>query len=459
MRRLLIALPLIAAGCRNHAEYVPDLIESQLAAVAPEHVESGIVPCEFNAKVADGPVDLPALWNLALAHNPALREASAMVEEARGRVIQAHKYPNPRVAYNSDEVFSSVDRRGNQTVQLSQEIVTAGKRQLDIAVTSQDFDAARVALLGRKFEVLTRIRRAYYDYLALAYTLQVSREAVASLEKSLELTRQLVEKAKTRPRSDLLRIQALLDEALINQRRILTNLEAAWRELAAEVGVPSLPRPADTEALPPTVPGWELERINQRVQSSNTLLRQAALEAESARLVFERARAEAIPNVNVGAGYIRSFIDQDAGAVFSVETHLPIWDRRQGHIHEARANWARAQAALRTLSTRLSRDTAEAFARYEGARQQVERLTVRVLPQLVESLQQVREGYQAGTAGITFADVQLAIEALNDVRLRLAQAKRELWQAVADLQGLMQLDLGEEALPLLPAPEGCPAPK
>ena len=45
-------------------------------------------------------------------------------------------------------------------------------------------------------------------------------------------------------------------------------------------------------------------------------------------------------------------------------------------------------------------------------------------------------------------DVLLAEQALNDTRLRLAEARRDLWRAVADLEGLMQLDVGEELCPL-----------
>src|SRR5260370_30807947 len=43
--------------------------------------------------------DLAALWNLAVVNNPALREAAAEVDASRGRLLQAGKYPNPRVAY------------------------------------------------------------------------------------------------------------------------------------------------------------------------------------------------------------------------------------------------------------------------------------------------------------------------------------------------------------------------
>jgi cobalt-zinc-cadmium efflux system outer membrane protein len=442
MRRGVPLFLLLAAGCRS-AEQVPHLVEAEVAAIAPVKAEPCVVPCAAAAPAPAGPLDLAALWALALANNPSLREAAAAAEAARGKLVQSAKYPNPRVTYHDEEIGSFEGPPGNLTVEVSQEIVTAGKRRLDVAANQRNLDATMVALLGRKFEVLTRVRRAYYEYLGLAFTLQVNREVVRSLEEGVEVTRKLVEDAKTRPRTDLLRLQALLDQAKINLVRTQTNLDAAWKQLAAEVGVGSLPAPAGGDDLPGAAPAWRAEAVTERVLAANSELRQASLEAERARLEYERARAEAVPNVTVGGGYIRGFVEHTAGGVINVETAIPVWDRKQGLIHEARARWAQAQAAERAAENRLRRDAAEAFAREQGGREQVERLTRVVLPRLEESLDLVRKGYQAGAKDLTFADVQLAVEALNDARLKLADARRELWRAVADLQGLMQLDLCE----------------
>ena len=52
--------------------------------------------------------------------------------------------------------------------------------------------------------------------------------------------------------------------------------------------------------------------------------------------------------------------------------------------------------------------------------------------------------YQAGSTQATFSDVLMSQQGLNGTRLTLAEARRSLWQALADLQGLMQIDLDEE---------------
>jgi cobalt-zinc-cadmium efflux system outer membrane protein len=456
LRRALTVL-ILAAGCKSTRLEVPLAVERDLevaaAARAPDVAPCAAAPAPHLA----GPITLPVLWGVALARNPSLREAGADLEAARGRLLQAGLYPNPRVVYNQDTIGSRLARQGNITLQVNQEILTAGKFKLDVAVAEREAAASGVGLVGRKFEVLTRVRRTYYDYLGLRYLLEVNGQTVALLERGVAVTRQQVEKAKTRPETDLLRARALLDEARINQGRARDALEGAWRQLAAEVGVPDLPEPVEFPPLAETPPALEDGAILERVLGSNTALKQAAVEAERAGLAVKRAKATAVPNVILGAGYNADNTDQTAGAVVNVETAIPVWNCQQGAIREAEARHAGALAAVRTAENRLARETADALARYKAARRQVEQLRDDVLPRLQRSLELLLKAYQAGSAQVTFADVLTTEQNINSTRLTFAEARRALWLAVADLEGLMQLDV-DEALAMLAgaAPEHPP---
>jgi cobalt-zinc-cadmium efflux system outer membrane protein len=393
-------------------------------------------------------VDLASLCRLALANNPELREAAAEVEEARGRRTQAAKIPNPSITYNEYSLGSRDSPFGSISLEMNQEIPTAGKRRLDMAVASQGTRIACTALAGKRFEVLTAVRRAYYDFLAANESVVVLGENVATLQESVRLTRKLVEEPKTLPRADLLRAEGMLAQGRILRERAEVARASAWRQLAAAVGVPGLPPPAAAPDLPAWVPDWDEQAVLQRVLAVHTDLREAAQEAERARLEWQRARAEAVPNVQVGGGYIRDFVLEGAsGGIVSVGTSLPVWDRQRGEIYAAQARWARAEAARQTTANRLSRETAEAFGRYLGARRQVERLTREALPALEESLRQIAATYEAGKNPEGFVDVQTATETLNEARTTRAEARRALWEAVADLQGLMQFGPGEDRCP------------
>jgi outer membrane protein, heavy metal efflux system len=447
MRWLAVFLFAAAAGCQAFRSAGCCDVEAQVAAAAPLTPQPQPLPCPVPSPPAPETLDLQALWNLALAYNPALRESGAAVEAARGRQIQAGKYPNPTVSYEEEDLGTSRAPAGTIRIQIAQEIITGGKRHLDIAIAARATDAAFVALLGQKYDILTRIRRAFAEYLAWDRTVAVNEAVVKVLERGRDITRQLVETAKTRPRSDLLRVEALLEEARINLQHSRISRQAAGRQLAAEVGVPELPLPARVGDFPEPPREWEAEAVLRRVLSVHADIRRAAVEVERNRLALERARAEVRPNVTVGGGFSRNFPENEAGAVVSLQTRLPLWDRRQGDILAAQANLAQARAALQGTATRLSRDTAEALGRYRSARHQLDRLTDQVLPRVRESVQLIQEGYAKGVAQYTFADILSAEQSLNDTELRVAQTRRELWRAVADLQGLMQLDVGEDLQP------------
>jgi cobalt-zinc-cadmium efflux system outer membrane protein len=454
MRRMLVVLVLACTGCRHCGPDVPARVETAIASVAQAHAVPDILPCSAALAAPPGPpgpVDLPSLWQMALAHNPALREAAAELEAQHGKLIQARLYPNPQLIFQESTFGNSREPPGQVQVEVSQKILTAGKFSLDQAIAGRGVDAATTALLGRKFSVLTRIRHAYNDYLGWRGIVAAHDQVVDALRQGVEMTRKLVEEVQSRPRTDLVRLQALLTEAQVNRDASATFMTAAWRELAAEVGVPCLPPPAVAADNGGPALHWCAEDVRQRVLAVHSDLKQAALEADRARLEVQRARAEAVPNVTVGGGYSHDYLERVEGAIVSVQTTLPLWDCRQGQIHEARARMARAEAALRSAENNLTRDAAEAFGRYEAARQQVNRLTSEVLPALEESLNLLRRGYQVGR-DVTFLDVMTAQISLNETRLKIAEARRNLWLAVADLQGLMQLDLNEE----LAAAERCP---
>ena len=126
MRGFCLILVLVIVGCRNCQLDVPLDVEMHVMAVASTPATADISP--LPAATAEPPwtgaVDLPTLWNLALANNPALRETGAELEVARGKWIQASKYPNPRIAYEQEELGTSRNSSGALRLEVTQEIVT-----------------------------------------------------------------------------------------------------------------------------------------------------------------------------------------------------------------------------------------------------------------------------------------------------------------------------------------------
>ena len=137
-----------------------------------------------------------------------------------------------------------------------------------------------------------------------------------------------------------------------------------------------------------------------------------SLEAEKAKgdAEVDLARAGQIPNVTVEIGYQRenSAIDVNGeeikdgiisvGMKFSVP--IPLFDRNQAGIREARAK--KESAVSRYLFTRLSieREVESAYARLTSAEKSVSIYGKDIIPQLEENLKLIQEAYRIGEVGI-----------------------------------------------------------
>ena len=454
---VITLLAVSVAGCRTCCPPVEPCIEARVAHVAYVSATSEPLLPTPSPPILPNQPQLPDLWNLAIETNPALRESAADLEAARGRLLQSSLYLNPDFTYTETGLGDSRNAAGTLNLLLRQEIITAGKRRLDITSAARGTDVAYLGLVNRKFDVLGRIRRAYFDYVALGHILDVNDEVVASLARDTETTRKLVEDVKSRPPVDLVRMQALLEDS--KAALVLTEaaFAASWKQLAAEVGVPELAQPPMRPPFFEVLPDLEESFVAERVQSANTELKQLAMQIEQARAQLARAEVAAVPNVTLGAGYQNNFTVSQPGAIVSAQVPLPLWDRKQGLVRETQARLMQSTAVLRSAETRLSRDTANAFGRYRGFKEQEDRLSRKVLPLLEEGLKAVQDLYAGGDPKRSFADVLLAQQNLNSTKLRRADVRRSLLQAYADLQALMQLDVDENPSSA-PEPEELPPP-
>src|SRR4051812_15773490 len=131
VRMLRPLVPLFAIvlviGCQSAPSPLPALIEGNVIGLAPRGAIVEIIPSQAAAPLPSiDRLDLHALWELTLSHNPALREAAADVEAARGRWVQAGLSPNPPSRYNPDTIGPNTAPQGNYPFEVAQEIVTAG---------------------------------------------------------------------------------------------------------------------------------------------------------------------------------------------------------------------------------------------------------------------------------------------------------------------------------------------
>ncbi len=102
---------------------------------------------------------------------------SLAVEAARGRAHQAGLYPNPFVALTWDELNDRTGRSGVNTLPLvTQEIVMGRKLKLSRAAAEREVEQASWSVMAERYAMLSEIRTAYFDVLALQERVRLLRE-------------------------------------------------------------------------------------------------------------------------------------------------------------------------------------------------------------------------------------------------------------------------------------------
>jgi cobalt-zinc-cadmium efflux system outer membrane protein len=385
---------------------------------------------------------LSRLLDLAAANNPELAVARARADAARGQLIQAGLYPNPVVAPGVEELGNKDGRAGIPGIAFEQEIVTAGKLRLAQAAAAYGVAAADWQATTRWFEVVTRVRQAYYEALTANREVETSELAVKIAQEGLDAVRKL-EKAGVRARPDVLRALVEADQNRVRLQAAQQRQQAALRLLAAAIGLPALPSGPLVGSIEQPAPIYAYQATLETVLVGSSEVQAAQAEIQRAEQSLLRARAERIPNVRV---HVRPGYSQPDRNSFEVNLEsavtLPLFNRNQGNIFVAEADLRRATAEARAIELRLTERLATAFQRYKAANQQVEIYEKQILPNADEALRLVRLGYERGDPKYDYTAVLEAQRTLVQARLLDVQARGELWRAASEIAGLLQDDAG-----------------
>jgi len=379
-----------------------------------------------------GVVGLPELERLALERHPRLALAELAVEQARGRAVQAGLYPNPVFTFFGDEIGDRAGPPGILSPFFTQEILTAKKRPLARAAAGREVDQACLLVALERFALLTAIRQAYVQVLEVRARIEMAEEATRGGEAALANAALLVKANKLTPYDQgLIEVEVLRYQGVLDAAR--QELGPALRRLAAVVGADVAG--ALTGSLESPLPDYDTERVARAVLVVSPELQSARIGVDRARLLLARAQAEAVPNVTIGAGYVRQNQNRSDDVSVQLGVPIPVFNRNQGNVRAAHAAFASAGQEVTRVELDLSERTAAALKDYAGARRKAEVYRDRLLPRARANVELGRLAREAGE--IDLLKGLEAYRALNDARQTYVSALAEAWRAAAALSGLL----------------------
>ena len=441
------------AGC---AHYQPQPLSprASLAGFESRSLDAAGLRTFLAANEATAPApgaawDLRTLTLAAVYYQPALAEARARLLAAQANRITAAERPNPllSIAPAHDAPVPGAVHPWIVPLSFDWPIETAGKRGYRIAQARHLAAAQRWDLAGTVWEVRSRLRAALLGIYAarrseslLAREESTRRQAVRLLEGQLA--------AGYVSSYEVAQARIELDRAILSRQAAASQLEQSRIALAGALGVP-LDALDGTKLSLADLRAFPLELTRPRVRQQALLGRadvRAALEryaASQSALQLEIARQW--PDVDLGPGF--AWNEQLAGDrewELGLSLPLPVRNRNQGPIAEARARRALAAAHFLTVQTTAVTRIDAALAGYESARGQL--MTAdSLLGDLERELRSIDAQVSAGELQpLEGVNARLAYEA--GARNRL-DALIRAQQALGRLQDAMQSPLTLRRIP------------
>ncbi|MGI9471718.1 MAG: TolC family protein [Rubripirellula sp.] len=378
---------------------------------------------------------LESLESIALSANPSIQRASAIVGAARARALQVGLRPNPEVGIDFQQLGSDglAEQYG---VLVRQEMVRSQKLDLNRSVALHRAAVLEQQLVAQRQRVLTDVRIAYVRALRAERQVTLSGQIAEIARQGVTVTQELLDAGEI-GRADLLQAEIEVETAAILVRNAENMQLSVWQNLAAVTGQATLEvqplagDPADVDEE------LEFESALQDLRSRSPEVAAALSEIERARCNLKRQQIEVKPNVTV-QGLINwrdNGIGGDPDGAISVSLPLPLWNKNQGGIREARYQLGAAQHALSQVELELKHRMAPVFERYRNAQEQAKRYEEKILPKAAETLELTRQTYELGE--VSFINLLTVQRTFANTQLAHLDAQEELRIARAEIMGLL----------------------
>ena len=359
----------------------------------------------FAAASADDAVfTLDKAVETALADNGDLSAARQEMGLREAAGVRAGIWPNPEVEFEASYAGASENVVSGG---ISQEILTGGKLGKRVAAAGKENDVYSHELKDAERRLKKEVTEAYWDALFAEKALELA-------GRTVELGQELVRVAEERVREgDIPELELALArvESGRAEERVLLARSAqgeARARLFALMGVPD--GGARLQGPPPSVPASRPEEMKAAAIATRPDIKALAAASEKADADLEAARADRWPNVTASLFYEREnsaiesgsaeLRDRDNFIGLKLSVPIPIFDRNQGGIMEARTKKGAAVTRKEFLEDKVKKEVDLACRRLELAIMAVEVYAGKIIPQQGENLGLMQEAYRLGEVGI-----------------------------------------------------------
>jgi len=389
-------------------------------------------------------VTLEQVQKIAGESNPTLRQAEAEIRAAKARQQQSGLYPNPTVAYTSDEIRGGSVGGGKQGFFLEQTLVMGGKLGLSREVFGKEVKLAEIEAQEQKMRVQSAVKMAFLRVLAAQELLYARRDMAMIAQDSAETQRRLMNTGQA-DETEVLDAEVGAQRMRMAARMQENTLREEWRSLAAVIGQPDLPLTTVAGDLEKGWPEVNEEEAADTIAKKGPAVRIAEAAEARAQTVLSRARRQAIPDIQVRAGM--EYNNETLGSapfakgwegIAEVAVQIPLFNRNQGNVAAARADIERAGQEKKRIALTLRERAASAVDQYANARLMAMEYRDEMLPRAKKAYGLMVERY--GQMLASYPRVLDARQKLFELQIEYISALEGVWTNGIALEGFLLTD-------------------
>ncbi len=393
---------------------------------------------------------IEALLDEARDNNPQIQAARAQWQAAREKGAQVGWLEDPVVSYTyfGEEVQTRVGPQ-EQAFGISQKLPFPGKLSDRSQVAAEEAKALGQLYRATEQEILAQVKQTYYELFWIRNAIEITEQDKTLLEHLEQVARshfaahggrsQDVSKAQVEISRAIDRLLSLKQQAATVQAQLNALLD---RPENAPMDSPSI------FALPALA--FSLEELQQmaRDHRQEVLAGQHRLRRDETQVRLAKRRrfpdlTAGFNYMDIGGGSTSSADDGTDAWNVTFKFNLPIWEKRlRANVDEAKAQAASSEAQVRQLENAAEFEVADAYVRWETARNLVSLYKTAVIPQAEQVLDAAEAAYQAGESD--FLNLLEGERVWLNAQLTYWRAYTDTAQQFAALERAVGMDLNAQ---------------
>lgn len=378
--------------------------------------------------------DLQEAIDIALMKNPDLKAMALDLDAAEGRIKQAGLWSNPTFEAETEN-FSGDNpgfSRSENTFSITQPFLLGGKIKYQKNIAEKEKEILQLHYEAAKRDLILKVEEAVYEILLAQKNLAYATEAQKIAEHLYDVNTKKAARKDSSPQRLSAEIEFSQTEIeVMNAEKSLEiarkNLTVLWG--GAEILLGECKGDLDRKFNVP-----EYNELKKSLLENNPEMQAIALQEERGEFLLMSAKAERIPDVDLGFGVRRFEEDDTYSFVAGFSVPLPLFNRNQGSIQEALVNQKKVEVDGNAVKNRLLFELNEAYRTFETAVHQVEVFKNTILPKTESYFALTKESYNGGA--LEYLEVLEAERTLVETKKRYVESLKTLQASVAKLERL-----------------------